>query len=161
MIFAAWKVTIPPQAVDIPKAPPNPFVVLNSIEAILEEGEIEQRDGHELDSEETTSKHQAGPSFSNPPLVFGSLFSPPKDASFPPSYADIIRKKQGAKSGSSEDEFFELSKTIGRKSKKENREEEAERIKTQGSQTPIEMSYRRNMRNNPPKGVITPSPLGK
>ena len=51
-------------------------------------------------------------------------------------------------------------KTVGRKSKKEIREEEAERPKTQGSQATIEMSYGRNKRNMLPKGVITPSSLG-
>ena len=52
-------------------------------------------------------------------------------------------------------------KTAGRKSKKEIREEEVESLKTQGSQDIIEMSYRRNKRNMPPKGVIAPSSLGK
>ena len=82
----------------------------------------------------------------------------PKEVS--PSYANIARKKHGVSYGSSEDESFEQSKK-GRKSKKEIREEEAERLKTQGSQATIEMSYRRNKRNRPPKGVIAPSPLGK
>ena len=40
MNFAAGKASLP-QIVD-PKTPPNPFVVLNSIEVILEEGEMEQ-----------------------------------------------------------------------------------------------------------------------
>ena len=52
-------------------------------------------------------------------------------------------------------------KTVGRKSKKEIREEEAERLKTQGNHATIEMSYGRNKRNRLPKGVITPSSLGK
>ena len=47
-----------------------------------------------------------------------------------PSYADITRKKQVESSGSSEDDSIEqLSKKAGRKSRKETREEEAERLK--------------------------------
>ena len=69
-------------------------------------------------------------------------------------------KKHGVSSGSSEDDSFEQSKK-GSKSQKELREAEAERLKTQGSQATIEMSYGRNKRNRPPKGAITPSPLGK
>ena len=110
--------------------------------------------------ENTSSKDQVGPSFLNPSLVGGSPLSHPKDVSSPPSYANIAQKKQGVSSGSSEDESFKQSKK-GRKSKKEIQEEEEERIKTQGSQATIEMSYGRNKRNRPPKGVITPSPLGK
>ena len=82
----------------------------------------------------------------------------PKEIS--PSYANIAWKKHGVSSGSSEDESFEQSKK-GRKSQKELQEAEPERIKTQGSQATIEMSYGRNKRNKPPKGAITPSPLGK
>ena len=87
-----------------------------------------------------------------------SVYPLPKEIS--PSYVDIARKKHGVSSGSSEDASFEQSKK-GRKTKKEIREEEVERFKTQGSQATIEMSYGRNKRNRPPKGVITPSPLGK
>ena len=87
------------------------------------------------------------------------VFSPlPKDVS--PSYADIARRKHGVSSGSSEDASFEQSKK-GRKSQKEIQEEEAERLKTQGSQATVEMSYGRNKRNRPPNGAIDPSPLGK
>ena len=82
----------------------------------------------------------------------------PKEIS--PSYVDIAQKKHGVSFGSSEDESFEQTKK-GRKSQKELREAEAERLKTQGSQATIEMSYGRNKRNSPPKGAITPSPLGK
>ena len=112
---------------------------------------------HDLVSDENnSSKDQFGPSFLNPSLVGGSPLSP---LSSPPSYADIARKKQGVSSGSSKDESFEQSKK-GTKCKKEIQEEEVQRLKTQGSQATIEMSYGRNKRNRPPKGVNTPSPLG-
>eukprot|EP00253_Pinus_taeda_P023537 PITA_23537 len=56
-------------------------------------------------------------------------------------------------SNSSEDETYERpSKKAGRKSRKEKREEEAERLKTQGSQPTIEMSIGRNTRPRPSKG---------
>ena len=60
-------------------------------------------------------------------------------------------------SGSSDDSIEQLSKKGGRKSKKEIQEEEAERLKMQGSQSTIEMYYRSNKITRPPKGVITPS----
>ena len=153
----------PSQVVDIPKVSPNPFAVLSSSEAILEEGELQQFDGNELDSEgNTIPKEHAGPSLSAPPLDGGPPYTSPIDASSPLSYADITRKKQVVSSGSSNDDSFEqLSKKAGRKSKKEIREEEFERIKTQGCHATIEMSYGRNKRTRPPKGVITPSNLGK
>ena len=118
---------------------------------------------NELVSEESTvSKDLSGTSFSDPPLEGVSPHSPPVDATSPPSYADIARKKNGASSSSSDDDSFEqFFKKIGRKSKKEIREEEAERLKTQGSQATIEIANGRNKRNRPPKGVISPSPLGK
>lgn len=49
-----------------------------------------------------------------------------------PSYAEIARKKPVESSISSEDETYErLTKKAGRKSRKEKREEEAERLKIQ------------------------------
>ena len=107
------------------------------------------------------SKDLSGPSFIALPLEGGSLLSSPVDTCSPPSYVDIALKKHDVSSGSSEDDSFDPKKTTGRKSKKEIREEEVERLKTQGSQVTIEMSYGRNKRNRPPKGVITPSSLGK
>ena len=106
-----------------------------------------------VSDENIYSKEQAGPSFLSP-----GVSHLPKEIS--PSYADIDQKNHGVSFGSSEDESFEQSKKGG-KSQKEIREEEAERLKTQGSQDTIEMSYGRNKRNRPPKGAITPSPLGK
>ena len=150
------------QAGDIPKGDHNSFAVLNSSETILKEGELRQMEVNELVSEENTvSKDLTGPSFMAPPLEGGSPLSSPVDTSSPPSYADIARKKHDVSSGSSEVDSFEPEKTAGRKSKKEIREEEVERLKTQGSQATIEMSYRRNKRNRTPKGLFTPSSLGK
>ena len=61
-------------------------------------------------------------------------------------------------SGSSSDDSIEkLSKKASRKSRKEAGEEDAERLKMQGSQSTIEMSYGRSKRTIPLKGVITPS----
>ena len=51
-----------------------------------------------------------------------------------PSYAEIIKKKSVDSSGSSEkDSIEQISKKAGRKSRKEAREEEVERLKMQGS----------------------------
>jgi hypothetical protein len=77
-----------------------------------------------------------------------------------PTYADIARKKVIDPSSSSEDEILERpAKRAGRKSRKEAREEEAERQKTQGSQPTIEMSIGRNTRIRSLKGggPITPN----
>ena len=111
------------QVAPIPKDSPNPFVVLNSSEAILEEGELRQIEVNKLVSEENiVSKALTGPYFLAPPLEGGSSHSSPIDASSPPSYANITQKKQGASSGSSDDDSIELlSKKVGRKSKKEIR----------------------------------------
>ena len=73
-----------------------------------------------------------------------------------PSYADVTKKKPEESSGSSEDETFERpSKRASRKSRKELREEEAERLKVQGSQATIEMTMGRNTRPRPSKGGHT------
>jgi hypothetical protein len=79
-----------------------------------------------------------------------------------PSYAEIAKKNPEESSGSSEDETFERpSKKAGRKSRKEKREEEAERFKIQGSQSTIEMSIGRNTRPRPSKGGPNPPPSSK
>jgi hypothetical protein len=76
-----------------------------------------------------------------------------------PSYADVTRKKPAESSDSSEEENYEQpTRKVGRKSRREAREEEAERLKTQGSQPTIEMSIGRNSRNRPPKGGSHPTP---
>ena len=80
-----------------------------------------------------------------------------EEAKASPSYADITRKKQVVCYDSFDDDSVEhFFKNIGRKTKKETREEEAERLKMQGSQPTIEMSYGRSKRLRPPKGVSTP-----
>ena len=82
----------------------------------------------------------------------------PTGAKSSPSYADMAKKKKIDSSGSSSDDSIDkLSKNTGRKSKKEAREEEAERLKMQGIQSTIEMSYGRSKRTRPLKGATTPS----
>lgn len=78
-----------------------------------------------------------------------------------PTYADIAKKKPAISSESSEEELYERPlKRPGRKSRKEKREEEAERFKTQGSQSTIEMTIGRSNRPRTSKGGSTPS-IGK
>ena len=82
----------------------------------------------------------------------------PNGAKYSPSYVDIAKKKHIDSSGSSSDDSIDkLSKKARRKSKKEYREEEADRLKMQGSQSTIEMSYGRSKRTRPLKGSTTPS----
>ena len=106
--YVVGRTPISSQVVSIPKASPNPFVVLISPKAILEEGELQQFQVNELDSEENTvPKDLAGPSFSASPLEGDSPHSSPIEASSPPSYADITRKKHGFSFGSLDDDFSE------------------------------------------------------
>ena len=142
--------------------PSNPFVVLSSSYANLEEGEFQHLDGKKLVSEAiTVTPDKSIPSLSNylwdgePPLAPIGDFSPP-------SYADLACKKPTDSFYSyDENSIDQLSKKAGRKFKKEIQEEEANKIKTQGIQPTIEMSYGRNKRTKTPKGVITPSNSGK
>ena len=76
-----------------------------------------------------------------------------------PSYADALKKKVES-SGSSEDDW-QFTKNFGRKSRKEIREEEAERLKMQGSQPTIELSFGRSKCTRPQKEGATPCPSGK
>jgi len=71
----------------------------------------------------------------------------------------IAKKKPIESSSSSEDEIYEhQTKKAGRKSHKEKSEEEAERLKTQGSQATIEMTIGRNTIPRSSKGGLnTPS----
>ena len=86
----------------------------------------------------------------------------PKSATPSPSYAEIIKKKLVDSSGSSsEDSIEQIAKKEGRKSRKEVREEEEERLKMQGNQSIIEMSLGRSKRTRHTKEVITPSLSGK
>ena len=150
---------LPTPLVNTPICPSNHFVVLSSFD--LEEGEVQHLDGIEMDSVAIITPNHASPTHliplwdGEPPLI------PIGDRSTP-SYVDIARKKPVKRSDSSNENSIEqLSKKGGRKSKKEIREEEVERLKMQGSQSTIEMSYGRNKRTRPPKGVITPSNTGK
>lgn len=89
-----------------------------------------------------------------------SLGSPQGNPSRP-SYADITKKKKLPEpSDSSEEETYERPlKKAGRKTHKAVREEEAERLKMQGSQSTIEMTIGRNTRGRSTKGGIpNPSP---
>ena len=97
----------------------------------------------------------------DPPLSNSSKVGDvPLGDSSPPSYADIACKKLIDSSGSLEEySIDQFSKNSGRNSNKEIWEEEAERLKTQGSQFTIEMYYGRNKRTRPPKGAVTPSNL--
>ena len=82
----------------------------------------------------------------------------PNGANPSPSYAKIIKKKPIDSSGSSDKDSIEnFSKKASRKSRKDVREEEAERLNMQGSQPTIEMSMGKRKRNMPHKVVITPS----
>ena len=99
------------QAVNIPKVDHNSFVVLNSSETILEEGELSNMEVIELVLEDiSVLKDLSGPSFVALPLEGGSLPSSPIDTCSPPSYVEIARKKHDVSPGSSEDDSFELKK---------------------------------------------------
>ena len=149
------------------KASFNHFVVLSSPEVpILEEGELQQFEVQDdVFAVNIGSMEQAGESISELPSVGESRQDDnpsPNRAKTPPSYAKITKKKLTDSSGSSDDDSIEqLSKKGGRKSRKEAREEEADKQKMQGSQSTIEMSFGRGKRTRPSKGVITPSLLGK
>ena len=107
---------------------------------------------------------QAGEAISDLPSVGEPLqedHSPIREKTSP-SYADITKKKLDDNSCSSDDgSIKQLSKKVGRKSKKEARGDEAARLKMQGSQSTIEMSFGRSKRTRLPKGVINPSSSGK
>ena len=153
--------------VEYPKASSNHFVVLSSPEVpILEEGELPQLEVQNEDPKVNTgSMEQDGTTNSELPSVDESLqeyHSSPNRANSSPSYAKIAKKMLADSSGSSyEDSFEQISNKAGRKSRKEAREEEDDRLKMQGSQSTIEMSFDRSKRTQPHKGVITPFLLGK
>ena len=108
--------------------------------------------------------NQAGEVISDLPSVGETLqeVQSPIRENFSPSYADITKNKPADNSCSSDDGSIEqFSKKSGRNSKKEVRENEADRIKMQGNQSTIKMLFGRSKRNRPSKGVSTPSLLGK
>ena len=111
-----------PHSDGLPKAPPNPFAVLSPPEDLLEEGEVQKSEEHELDSEViSASREQVGLSppgegvlslpicASPPPSTIhgegGPSHSPIRSSS--PPYANITMKKQPVSSRSSEDDTFE------------------------------------------------------
>ena len=66
--------------------------------------------------------------------ILQEIHNSPLKPSTSPSYAEILKKKVVDSYGSSDKDTFEQSsKKIGRKSRTEIREEEVERLKTQGS----------------------------
>ena len=95
----------------------NPFEILSTLED--PPAPAKDRDQHPLSTfiEEVNAR-----------ILPAHLGSPARGSS--PSYANMTRKKPPKSSGSSKDETFERpSKTIGRKSLREAREEEAKRKK--------------------------------
>ena len=118
----------------------NPFEILST------PPEISEQTNEDI-------KQQNLPSVGEKEIIeVGHPISPLGNSS-PPSYVDMTRKKPPKNYGSSEDDTFERpSKIIVRKSKKETREEEAERKNMQGCQATIEMSIGRNTRTRPLKG---------
>ena len=76
-----------------------------------------------------------------------------------PSYADALTNKVES-FGSSEDDG-QFAKTFGRKYRKEIREEDAERLKMQGSQPTIKLSFGQSKCNRPQNGGATPCHSGK
>ena len=100
------------QAADIPKVDHNSFVVLNSSETILEEGELSNMEVIEPVLEDIyVLKDLAAPSFVALPLEGGSLPSSPVDTCSPP-YVEIAWKKHDVSPNSSEDYSFELKKQL-------------------------------------------------
>ena len=107
---------------------------------------------------------QAGEVISDLPNVGETLHEDhsPIREKISPSYADITKKKLTDTTGSSdEDSIGQLSKKSSKKSQKEAREDEADRLKMQGSQSTIEISFGRSKRTQPIKGASTPSLSGK
>ena len=66
--------------------------------------------------------------------ILKEIHKSPSGAISPPSYTQILKKKLVDTSGSSKEYYIEqITKKAGRKSRKDIREEEAERLKMQGS----------------------------
>lgn len=146
-----------------PFASSNHIAVSSTPEVlILEEGEMQQTEEQEVvPAINPGSMSQAGEVISDLPSVGETLqevLSPIREKSSP-SYADITKKKSAYNSCSSDEGPTEQfsKKAGGRKSNKEVREDEADQLKMQGSQSTIKMSFGRSMRNQPSKGVFTPS----
>ena len=90
--------------------------------------------------------------------ILQEIHPSPNGANPSSTYAEILKKNPIVSFGSSDDDSIEkISKKVGKKSWKEVREEEDERLKTQGGQSTIEMSLGSSKWTRPPKGVITHS----
>ena len=123
---------------------------------------VEQDDEVEVNTEPLEQSRTTNSELPNVGATLQQNHPSPNGAKSSPSYAEIIKKKPVYSSCSSEeDSIAKISKKAGRKSRKEAREEEVERLKMQGSQSTIEMSLGKSKRTRPPKGVITPSLSGK
>ena len=116
----------------------NPFEVLSSVDdqisPILEEGEIQLP---KVNTEEGEVNIE-----SDPVKPREEAYSWDLSAIIPqisPSYVDALKNKVESSTSSKDDGQF--AKKFGRKSIKEIREEEAERLKMQGSQPTIELSF--------------------
>ena len=72
-----------------------------------------------------------------------------------PTYAEALKKKPVESSDSSEEDE-QFTKKAGRKSRKDIGEE-AKKLKMQGSQDTIELSFGRSKWNRSPKGGVAPS----
>ena len=148
----------------------NPFVVLcpsddqNSL--TLKEGEVQQSYVH-IDEGEVNiePQNQCGPLLFEIPCVdasFQEIHKSPSGTISSPSYAEILKKKPVDTYGSSKEYSREqFTKNASRKSRKEIREEEVERLKMQDIQAKIGMSIGRSKWNRPPKGGTNPFFLGK
>ena len=160
-VIAAGKNLPNPHVVE--NASSNHFVVLSTPKATsLEEGELPQLEAQNEDRKVNTgTMEQGGSANSDLPIVGESLqedHPSPNRAKSSPSYAEIAKKKPADSYGSfDEDSFEQLSKKVGRKSRKEAREEEDDRLKMQGSQSTIEILFGRSKKTRPHKGVINPS----
>ena len=113
----------------------NPFKVVSSVDdqisLILEEGEIQLS---MVNIEEGIEPDPVKPREEVCTQVLSPIRPP-----ISPSYDDVLKKKVESY-GSSEDDG-KFTKKFGRKSRKEVREEEVERLKMQGSQPTIELSF--------------------
>ena len=75
----------------------------------------------------------------------------------PPTYAEMAKKIKISENSGSDEDPLEKSTKKGHKLQKTLREEEADRLKMQGSQATLDMSISRNTRARPPKGGPPPS----
>ena len=144
------------------------FVALCSLDdqtpLALEQGEVQPSDVLLIESEEIIGTLEIPVSRQSPCVdsILQENHKSPSRLSSSPSYAKVLKEKLVDSSGSSdEDSIEQSSKKVGRKSRKEIREEEAVRLKMQGCQATIEMSLGRSKKNIPQKGGATPSCVAK